>query len=297
MQVVNQAAVLFVLMALGYFIAKKRILDKSAFNGLNKFVLFFSLPCLTFAKLQQDALPGQMGELLQTFLLATVSMLLCGGIALLYTRREPEKRRSVFVHMAMFSNCGYMGYPLIIAALGEEKLIYAVMYVASFSLLTWTVGVYLYAGKAGLSLKKLLLNPTLIAVTLGTLFFALSIRIPKIPLNAMNMLGDTTTPLSMVIIGALLAELKLPDLKDGMMLFSCLMRLVVIPLAVWGILTLLNVPRGVLEGVFICTAMPGSAATAMQAEFFHGDGLTASRGVAVSTALSIITIPLILQLL
>ena len=297
MQVFNQASVLFLLMALGFIIAKKRILDKSAFSGLNKFVLFLSLPSLTFAKLQRDALPGQMGELLQTFLLATASMLLCGAIAVLYTRGQTQKRRSVFIHMAMFSNCGYMGYPLIIAALGEEKLIYAVMYVASFSLLTWTVGVYLYAGKAGLSVKKLLLNPTLIAVTLGTLFFALSIRIPQILLSAMNMLGDTTTPLSMVIIGGLLAELTLPDMKDGMMLFSCLMRLVVFPLAVLGILTLLQVPRGVLEGVFICTAMPGSAATAMQAEFFHSDGLTASRGVAVSTALSVITIPLILQLL
>jgi len=297
MQVLNQAAVLFLLMAVGYFIAKRRILDRGAFDGLNKFVLLFTLPCLTFAKLQRDALPGQMGELLQTFLFAAASILICGGIALLYTRKETKKRQAVFIHMAMFSNCGYMGYPLIIAALGEQKLIYAVMYVAAFNLLTWTLGVYLYAGKAGLSLKRILLNPALIAVMLGTVFFAFSIRLPKLPLDAMNMLGDTTTPLSMVIIGARLADLQFSDLKDGMMLFSCLMRLIVFPLAVWGILTLLNVPRGVLEGVFICSAMPGSAATAMQAEYYHGDGLAASRGVAVSTALSIITIPLILQLL
>ncbi len=297
MQVLSQVVGLFLLMALGYFAARKQILDRSAFEGLNKLVLFFSLPCLTFVKLQRDALPGQMGELIETFLIGAVSMILCGIIALLYTRHEEKLRKSVFIHMAMFSNCGFMGYPLIIAAVGEDKLIYGVMYVAAFNLLTWTVGVYLYAGKAGLSLKKIVLNPALIAVTLGTLFFAFSIRIPKFTMDAMTMMGDTTTPLSMVIVGSRLSDLKLSDLKDKMMLLSCLLRLVVFPLLIWGILTLMKVPQGVLIGVFICSAMPASASTAMQAEYYKGDALLASRSVAVSTALSVATIPLILLLL
>jgi predicted permease len=297
MQVISQVAVLFLLMALGYFAARGRILDRTAFEGLNKLVLFFTLPCLTFAKLQRNALPGQMGELAETFAIAMVSMFICGAAAMLYTKKEPAARRAVFIHMAMFSNCGYMGYPLIIAALGEEKMIYAVMYTAAFNLLTWTIGVYLYAGKSGLSLKKALLNPTLIAVLLGILCFAFSIRIPKVPLDAMNMLGDTTTPLAMVVIGARLADLQSSDLKDGMLLFSCLMRLIVFPLAFWGILTLLRVPQGVREAVFVCSAMPGATATAMQAEYYKGDGRLGSRSVAVSTALSVLTIPVILLLL
>jgi malate permease and related proteins len=297
MQVISQVSVLFLLMALGYIAAKTRILDRGAFDGLNKLVLFFTLPCLTFAKLQRNALPGQMGELAETFVIAMVSMFICGAVAMLYTKKEPAARRAVFTHMAMFSNCGYMGYPLIVAALGEEKMIYAVMYTAAFNLLTWTVGVYLYAGKSGLSLKKALLNPTLIAVLLGIICFALSIRLPKVPLDAMNMLGDTTTPLAMVVIGARLADLQLSDLKDGMLLFSCLMRLIVFPLAFFSILILLRVPQGVREAVFVCSAMPGSTATAMQAEYYKGDGRLGSRSVAVSTALSVLTIPLILLLL
>lgn len=297
MQIASQVTVLFLLMALGYVAARGRILNKGAFEGINKLVLFFTLPCLTFAKLQRDPAPGQMGELMETFLLGTCFMLLSCAAGFLYTRGQPEKRRAVFLNMAMFSNCGFMGYPVMIAAFGEAKLIYAVMYAASFNLLTWTAGVYLYAGKAGLSMKKLLLNPTLIAVVLGLLCFGLFLRIPKIPLDAMTLLGDTTTPLAMVIIGGLLADLKLSDIKDGMLLFSCLMRLVVFPLAVLGILLALRVPRPVMEGIFVCTAMPASTATAMQAEYFKGDGPLASRGVALSTALSVITIPLILQLL
>lgn len=295
--VLTQVAVLFLLMALGYFAARKRILDQDAFNGINKLVLFFTLPCLTFAKLQQDAVPGQMGELAETFLIAVISMFACGAAAMLYTKRESSARRSVFIHMAMFSNCGYMGYPMILAALGQEKMIYAVMYVAAFNFLTWTVGVYLYAGKSGLSLKKALLNPTLIAVILGLLCFAFSIRLPQIPLDAMTMLGDTTTPLAMVVIGARLADLVPQDLKDGMLLFSCLMRLIVFPLAIFGILLLLRVPQGVREAVFVCSAMPGSTATAMQAEYYNADGRLGSRSVAVSTALSVLTIPVILLLL
>ncbi len=295
--VVSQVSVLFLLMALGYFAARGRILDRGAFDGLNKLVLFFTLPCLTFAKLQQDAAPGQMGELAETFVIAMVSMLVCGAIAMLYTRKEPAGRRAVFMHMSMFSNCGYMGYPLIAASLAPEKMIYAVMYVAAFNILTWTLGVYLYAGKSGLSLKKALLNPTLIAVILGILCFAFSIRLPKVPLDTMKMLGDTTTPLAMVVIGARLADLRPSDLKDGMLLFTCLMRLIVFPLAIFYILVLLRVPQGVREAVFVCSAMPGSSATAMQAEYYKGDGRLGSRSVAVSTALSVLTIPVILLLL
>jgi len=297
MQVLSQVSVLFLLMALGYFAARGRILDRGAFDGLNKLVLFFTLPCLTFAKLQQDAAPGQMGELVETFLIALVSMFVCGAIAMLYTKKEPAARRAVFIHMAMFSNCGYMGYPLIAASLGQDKMIYAVMYVAAFNLLTWTLGVYIYAGKSGLSLKKAILNPTLIAVMLGILCFALSIRLPKVPLDAMTMLGDTTTPLAMIVIGGKLADLMPSDLKDVMLLFSCLMRLIVFPLAILGVLLLLKVPQGVREAVFVCSAMPGSTATAMQAEFYKGDGRLGSRSVAVSTALSVLTIPVILLLL
>jgi predicted permease len=297
MQVLNQVIVLFLLMAVGYFAAKKRILDRGAFAGLNKLVLFFTLPCLTFAKLQQDAAPGQMGELMETLLIAIVSILATGAAAYPFFRRQPPERRAVFVHMAMFSNSGFMGYPLIMASLGAGKMIYAVMYVAAFNFLAWTVGVYIYAGKAGLSLKQALLNPTLVAVLLGIAFFALSVLIPKVPLDAMNMLGDTTTPLAMVVVGGRLSDLVPSDLKDKMLLLCCFLRLIVFPTAILGILTLLKVPQGAREAVFVCSAMPGATATAMQAEYFHGDGALGSRSVAVSTALSVITIPIILLLL
>lgn len=297
MQVLTQVLVLFLIMALGCGAARGRLIGHETFQGINKLVLYFTLPCLSFIKLQQDYDPGRMGELGLTFLLATAAMLFCGSIGLMLYRKQPKSRWPVFMHLIMFSNCGFMGYPIISAALGEGSIIYAVMYVASFNLLTWTVGVYLYAGVQGVTLKSVLLNPTLLAVVAGILCFVGSVRLPTAILSAMTMLGDTTTPLTMLVVGSHLSSLKVRDLKDWTLLGTCLLRLLLLPMLLLGIMTLLHVPEPVKATIFVCSAMPGAAVTAMQAEYFHGDSALGSRSVAVSTALSVLTIPAVLMLL
>lgn len=296
MDVLIQVLNLFLLMAAGYFIAKTNLLGTGAISGLNKLVIYFTLPCLTFAKLQQPASPSLMGDLFLTFCVAASAMLLSWVMGHFLFRREPAGRRAVFTHVAIFSNSGFMGYPILAAALGEENLIYGVMFVAAFNVVAWTLGAYLYAGKEGLSLKRLC-TPALLSVLLGIIFFVANIRLPKLPLSAIAMLGDTTTPLSMLVVGARLYGIQKRDLSDKTMLGACGLRLIVVPLTALGLMTLLGLPFLVKATVFVCLAMPGASVTAMQAEHFKGDGPLASRTVAVSTALSVLTIPLVLLLI
>ena len=57
-----------------------------------------------------------------------------------------------------------------------------------------------------------------------------------------------------------------------------------------------GLPAAVVSVLYICTAMPCAATTAMQSEMYHCDNSLASRGVALSTAFSILTLPLMLLL-
>lgn len=297
MNVVSQVITLFLLMLCGLVSSKLKLISQDGIAGLNKLVVCFALPCLTIAKLQQTVEPGLVRALVQVFFISGIVMLLCGLLGrFVFFRNESPERRTIFTSVCLFPNVGYMGYPVLTAAFGASNLIYGVLYNAMFNLLCWSVGVVLFDRKA-LNWRKLLKVPSLVCSVIGIALFALNIRLPKPILDAMNTMGDITTPLAMFIIGYHLSRLRLSDLRDAKLLLACALRLLVFPLTTWAILKLLGFSGMVLSTLTLCTAMPGAAAIAIQSETYGGDTALASRAVALSTLFSIITIPLFMLLL
>ncbi len=296
MNVLMQVLTLFLLMLSGLGAMKARILDEKGLQGINALVLNFALPAMILRRLQTPASPELIVQLGWVFLLACVVMAVSGLAAWQIFRREPHDRRAVLTNLSMASNCAFMGYPVITAALGEGALIYAVMYVAAFNLMCWTLGAYFYRGVGAMQPKKLLRNPSLLAVIGGAALFLTGWTLPGFLNSALDMLGGTTTPLAMFVIGARLTTLRASHLKDGKLLLSCLLRLVVFP-AMCLLLKMTGLSAMAVSVLYLCTAMPGAALTAMQSEAFDCDKGLASRGVALSTALSMATVPLMLLLL
>lgn len=297
MNVIAQVGVLFILMLCGFSAAKFRWIDERGFDGLNSVVLNFSMPALIIAKLQQSTDPSQMRDMASVFVLGGLSIILCGVLArFLVFRRSEARRRAVLSNMCMFSNSGFMGFPVLAAAFGEDKLIYGVVYVGIFNLLCWSVGIMVFDRHA-LDLRGLLKIPTLIASALGLVLFVASIRLPGVLVSAMEMMGDTTTPLAMFIVGSRLTQLRLGDLKDGELLLACALRLLIFPLAVYALTGLLGAAKIVRDVVTLCTAMPCAASLVIQAKRYGGDSAFAARAIATSTMLSVVSIPLILLLI
>lgn len=291
-----QVLALFLLMLSGLGAARFRLLDEKGLKGLNTLVLYFAQPAMITFKLQQDADPQLIAELAWVFVLTCLTIGAAGVISFAIFFREPAQRRSVLTNLAMVSNCGYMGYPVITAALGDHALIYAVVFVAAFNLMCWTLGAYFYGGAKAMQPKRLLTNPSLIAIAVGLTLFLTGLRLPGFINNALNMMGSVTTPVAMFVIGARLISLRPAHLTDVKLLLVCALRLVVFPLSIL-LLFHTPLPAMVVKSVFVCTAMPCAALTAMQSEVFDCDKALASRGVALSTALSMATVPLMLLLL
>ncbi len=296
MNVISQVVVLFLLMFCGFLSTKLKLISDEGIAGLNNLVIYFALPCLTVAKLQTDADPQLARELVQVFFISGAVMLFSGLIArFALFRGEEERRRAVFTSIDMFPNVGYMGYPVLTAAFGAANLIYCVMYNAMFNILSWSVGVLLFDRHA-LDIRKILRVPSLLGAVIGVALFALRIRLPGVLASAMDSMGSVTTPLAMFIIGTRLTQLRKSDLRDVKLLLTCGMRLLVFPLLTWLCLLPFGLSKMVLAQVVLCTAMPGAAVIVIQAENYGGDSALASRGVALSTLLSIATIPLMLLL-
>ena len=296
MDVIAQVVMLFLLMFCGFGSSKAKLIPDAGIAGLNKMVVCFALPCLIVGKLQQSVDPALMRDLTAVFLTGGATMLLfCLLGRFVFFRNETAPRRAVFTSMCMFSNAGYMGFPVLSAAFGADNLIYGVLYVAVFNLLGWSVGVMLF-DRSALSLRRILKVPSLIAAVLGIVLFLLGIRLPKIVVDAMDAMASITTPLAMFIIGTRLTKVRLSDMRDVKMLLACGLRLLIYPVAAWLICTLFGCAGIVRATVTLCTAMPCAAQVALQAENYGGDRELASRGVAVSTLFSIATIPIILLL-
>ncbi len=295
MTVLLQVCTLFLLMMAGLGAVKGKILDDRGLRGLNSFVLNFAQPAMILHRLQTPASVELITDLAWVFALTCLTMGIAGVIAFRLFASAQHDRRAVLANLSMASNCGFMGYPVITATMGEDALIYAVVFVAAFNLMCWTLGAYYYGGREAMQPQRLLTNPTILAVFGGCLFFLTGWTLPDFVNDALSMLGATTTPLAMFVIGARLDGLKFSHLRDGQMLIACALRLLVFP-ALLLLLRLTPLPEMVVSSVYLCTAMPCAALTAMQSEQFNCDPALASRGVAVSTALSMATVPLMLLL-
>ncbi len=295
MTVFLQVMTLFLLILSGFLAAKCHILDDKGLRGLNTLVLTFAQPAMILHKLQTPATLELIAELAWVFVLTCATIAVAGVISFRLFAKEVPQRRAVLTNLSMVSNCGFMGYPVITATMGEGALIYAVIFVTAFNLMCWTLGSYYFGGRKAMQPQKLLTNPTIWAVAGGLTLFLTGWMLPGFINNALNMMGSITTPVAMFVIGARLISLRVAHLKDTRLLLVCALRLLIFP-AMILLLRLTPLPEMVVSSVYLCTAMPCAALTAMQAERYDCDRELASRGVALSTALSIATVPLMLML-
>jgi predicted permease len=212
--------------------------------------------------------------------------------------RMPVNTGNVLQFITIFSNCGYMGYPVIGSIYGSQGIFFTSIYVVAFNLFVWTYGVMLFTGKTDwAAVKTALLNPGLIAVVLGMVLFIFSIKLPVPVAQTLQIVGSMTTPISMIVIGSMLAEIRPADLFTGTAIYyGAAVRLIVMPLIALAVLTVLGF-KGIILGVcFLAVAMPAAAMSVPLAEKNNGDAIFASRTVFLSTILSVVTIPVMIWL-
>ena len=220
------------------------------------------------------------------------------AVAHLCFRDPDEGRRRVLRFSTVFSNAGYMGLPLQQAILGDEGVFYCTAYIIVFNIIMWTYGVVNISGnKKELSVKRLLVNPGVIAVTVGLLIFLLQIPVPSMVVDAVGHVASLNTPVPMILVGYYLAQADIPAaLRDGRSYLCLALRLVVMPLAFLGILLLCGVHGSVLTSIMICAAAPVAIACAMFATRYDCNPLLSVNLVSASTIFSVVTMPVILAL-
>lgn len=297
----KQVVVLFCLIFAGFACVKTGAVKMEAKKAFSDLLIYLIVPAMVVNSYLTEFNPEVLQNLLKSFGLSTVLLLLGLGITMLFTFRSGGKKNTPILRFAcIFSNAAYMGFPLIQALFGDEGLLYASAFVTVFNILLWTVGYAMISGKVHPKevLHSICTTPVLWSVLLGLILYLGRIEVPELIRQPIQLVGNMNTPLSMIITGMMIAGSRPEKLFGNREIFRIiLIRMVLIPLASFGVFTLLGVKGMVAEVVLLLEACPCAAITSVFAVQFGYDEDLAAGAVVLTTFVSTLVLPLCAMLL
>ena len=298
--VLNQVGILFIIMVIGFTAGRTGIIDGVGSKKLAAVMLYVTSPMMVLKAFFIEFSTERLVNILWVMVMGFLMFILAIFLSKFIYGKFPDEISPVLRFTAIFSNCGYMGLPLMKALYGDAGVFYGSFYIVAFHIVLWTYGFFMFGGQGSRkqAIKKVFTNPSIIAVYVGMVIFIFSLKVPETITGAVQSVGDMTMPLSMLIIGAVISTAKLKTVfSDWRVYFSSAVRLILMPMIAFGLTRIPGIP--VLPAAVLVTAlaMPIATNTTVFSEMFNKDAVFASKCVSVSTLLSIITIPVIVLLL
>lgn len=294
LEVVGKVAVILILILVGCFITKRGILTERGASEITTVLIKLVTPCVIINSFVGNEGELDAGLLIMAMVLPAVWQLMGLGLSLLVFRKEPLERQKVLRFSVIFSNVGFMGIPLVQGIVGDKGVIYASFGVVVFNLLCWTYGYSMMSGGARLDLKTVLLNPGVVGLVIGLPIYFLKLQLPGIIAEPLGYIADLNTPLAMLVVGSYIARADLRSFMSDLSVYKVsLLRLIAVPAAMLGVLMLLRPEKDLFLATVVQAATPVAANAVLFAVQYKRDSELASKLVAVSTVLSILTIPVL----
>ncbi|MDO4269991.1 MAG: AEC family transporter [Eubacteriales bacterium] len=292
--VLQQIVVMFLLIALGYFLFHQKILTNQTTESLTLLLNKYVMPLCILRSFQRPFDPA-LGYSLGLIFICGVALFLL-SIVLANRIYRPEKISNSADRRvsAVLTNNGFMALPLLDAMFGADGVFLGSAHIACMAIVLWTYGVgQLSGGKDGKGLKNILLNPAMLATVGGFLLFCSPVKLPGLVYHAVDLMGDVNTPLAMLALGCFLAQIDLKKcFTDKAVWHLAGVRLLLMPAI--SIVLLLFVPLSTMAKLTLLTgiAAPCALASAMFGQLYHTDFLFSTRAIALTTLLSVVTLPL-----
>ncbi len=303
---ISTCASLLLLILLGFILRKTGIVDEDFSKKLSTLVAKAGMPFLmiysiTNLEFSSEKLRGGIFILifgsLAHFLMAVFAKLI-------FFRAKDIDEKKIYEFGCIFSNCAFIGYPILSALFGEIGLFYGAFYVVTYNLGCWSYGVLLMAkGKAGyrITLKNMFLNVGMISCILGFLLYALQIPIPSFMRTTAMYVGNLCTPLSLIVTGSLLATIPLIKMFSNLKLYLfCAVKLVALPL-LFALAIHLSGAESLIGDInltvflAVMVSLPPAALTSLFANMYDVKPPFAAQLVSLGTLLSPLTTLLVIK--
>jgi len=282
---------------LGFVLRKQRVIDERTEKTLTEILLQAVLPFSIISSSQYvfstELMKGMIGVALGATLYYSITLLLV-RIIVRKTKIAPDEQR-VMITTIIFANTGFLGLPLMEALFGDAGLLLGAIYNILYNVFFYTFGVHTLSGSK-FRLRELLFNPVSAASVFAIVLFILPWRMPAFMLDTINLIGDMTIPLSMIIAGSIFTTVDIRKFfEDKKSIVVSVIRLIVLPLLTFGFIFVIGkfIPifKELASVIVMMTAMPCGIMNVLFAERENTAPKFAARTVAVSFALMIVTIP------
>ncbi|WP_333651526.1 AEC family transporter [Lacrimispora sp.] len=294
---VNKIMEMFLIMAIGALILKKGMADGETSKRLSSILLNVITPCMIITSYQIEFNNTLLISLMMTAGLSAISFFLVIILSGFLIRSKGNPDMAVERMSVVYSNCGFVGIPLISGVLGAEGVFFMTAYITVFNILVWSHGITLMRGRTGnlISTMKYFINPSTVSIGAGILFFVTGFHLPEVVGNPVSMIGDMNTPVAMLISGMNLAESNLLScLKSPRTYMISAAKLLAVPFITLLLLMAVKVDRAIAITVLIAAACPCAATSSMFALQYNKNSRYASELMAVTTILSLLTIPAVM---
>ncbi len=294
------------MIALGFFLAKRKWFEGNSSALISRLVVSVALPAYMISNLMtsydRSKLISMLPGLPIPFLAMLGSFLVASGLAVVL--KVPRGRRGTFASMFSLANAVFIGLPVNLLLFGDESLPFALLYYIANTTVFWTLGTYLIASDGAIrsgrakpspvsaaGLKRIL-SPPLLGFIAAIFMIMTGISLPKSIMDLCKYLGNMTTPLSMLFVGIVISRIELKKMRFGLdIAFVLAGRFLVTPFLIFLLMRGRDLPLLMKQVFLITSAMPAMTQTPILAEAYGADAEYAGIGTSLTTVLSMITIP------
>ena len=283
---------IFFLMIVGYVLRKLNIISSANRKSLTDLVIYVILP----ANIIYSFMIKMDGEIIRSgltvLIVSIVIQLGCSFLGKYFFVKTLPSQQSVLQYGTICSNAGFMGSPLVQGLYGSNGLLFASIYLIPQRIVMWSGGVACFTSAKGKDvIKKVITHPCIIAVFIGLIIMISQVQLPNYLDISIKALSNCN--MALIVIGGILAEISIKEVINKLTFYYSFIRLILIPLLVLLGCVLIDIPPLVTAVSTVLAGMPAGTTTAILAEKYAGDAKLAVEIVFLSTALSLITIPLL----
>ncbi|WP_050637604.1 AEC family transporter [Candidatus Stoquefichus sp. SB1] len=300
--ILMQMIQLFLVIALGYFLFKVKILDVDLNKKLTTLLLTVTTPAMIVSSVLSTTVTQSFNDILFVFLIGFAIYLIMPilGFIIVKVMKIPLPQQGLYIFMTVFSNIGFMGFPVMKAIFGNEAVFFTAIFNMIFNLFVFTAGIVIMNYGTGQNVKldpKNLLSPGVIASLVALLIYFTGIHFPDVISSTVTMVGDITTPMAMLLIGSTLANIPLKEVFTELKIYPyTIIKQIIVPVIAYPILKLIIGDPLILGITLIMISMPVANSAVLFATEYDGDVSLAAKTVFMTTLLSVVTIPLIVAL-
>ena len=286
--------------AVGYLANRLGILGGETDRKLTQLLLTITLPAMSLGAVASSEDLPDLAMLLEVLMAAAAFYLVSFTVAGVVSHLVggTDERRGACRFALCFPNIGFIGIPVCTAFLGDEAMIYAVILTLPFNIISYGLGPMILTGGFKNFRVKELLNPAVVTSVAALFMTLLRFHPPELVGNCLNFVGDITVPLSLVVIGSLLAKTSLREVMGSPLLWGlAAVRLIVLPALLGLALRPLHLSAMAANVPTLQISMPVAANGSMLAVQYGGDQEGMARITFLTTLCSLVTVPVMARFL